>query len=49
MLAVTIMGKGVPFFEGTMPDKSNWHGKPPSKDDAAKALVILSETAFGDF
>ena len=49
VLAVTIMGKGVPFFEGTMPDKSNWHGKPPSKDDAAKALVILSETAFGDF
>ncbi|MCX6178055.1 MAG: transketolase [Chlorobiales bacterium] len=30
VLAVTIMGKGVPFFEGTMPDKSNWHGKPPS-------------------
>jgi len=49
VLAVTIMGKGVPFFEGTMPDNSNWHGKPPTKDDAAKALVILSETVFGDF
>ena len=49
VLAVTIMGKGVPFFEGTMPDNSNWHGKPPSKGDAEKALVILSETVFGDF
>ncbi len=49
VLAVTVMGKGVPFFEGTMPDKSNWHGKAPSKDDAQKALAILGETAFGDF
>jgi len=37
------------FFEGTMPDNSNWHGKPPSKEDAAKALEILSETVYGDF
>jgi len=49
VLATTIMGKGVPFFEGSMPDKSNWHGKPPSKDDAIKALAILGETVFGDF
>ncbi|MEI6758072.1 MAG: transketolase [Chlorobium sp.] len=49
VLAETLMGKGVPFFEGTMPDKSNWHGKPPSKDDAQKALAILGETVFGDF
>jgi transketolase len=49
ILAKTIMGKGVPFFEGTMPDNSNWHGKPPSKDDAVKALAILGETVFGDF
>ncbi len=49
LLATTIMGKGVPFFEGSMPDKSNWHGKPPSKDDAVKALAILGETVFGDF
>lgn len=49
VLAVTVMGKGVPFFEGTMPDKSNWHGKPPSADDAEKALEILGETSFGDF
>jgi len=32
-----------------MPDNSNWHGKPPSKEDAAKALEILSETVYGDF
>jgi len=49
VLATTIMGKGVPFFEGSMPDKSNWHGKPPSKDDAVKALAILGDTVFGDF
>jgi transketolase len=49
VLAKTIMGKGVPFFEGSMPDKSNWHGKPPSKDDAVKALAILGDTLFGDF
>lgn len=49
VLATTIMGKGVHFFEGSMPDKSNWHGKPPSKDDAVKALAILGETRFGDF
>ena len=49
LLATTIMGKGVPFFEGSMPDNSNWHGKPPSKDDAVKALAILGETVFGDF
>ncbi len=49
ILAKTIMGKGVPFFEGSMPDNSNWHGKPPSKDDAVKALAILGETVFGDF
>ena len=49
ILATTIMGKGVHFFEGSMPDKSNWHGKPPTKDDAIKALAILGETRFGDF
>jgi transketolase len=49
LLATTIMGKGVHFFEGTMADNSNWHGKPPSKDDAVKALAILGETVFGDF
>ncbi len=49
VLAKTLMGKGVPFFEGTMADGSNWHGKPPSKDDAHRALELLGETRFGDF
>ncbi|MEI8032172.1 MAG: transketolase [Chlorobiaceae bacterium] len=49
VLAETIMGKGVHFFEGSMPDKSNWHGKPPSKEDAERALALLGETLFGDF
>lgn len=49
ILAATVMGKGVPFFEGSMPDKSNWHGKPPSGADAVKALDILGTTVYGDF
>jgi transketolase len=49
ILAKTVMGKGVSFFEGTMPDGTNWHGKPPSKDHEAKALIELPPTRFGDF
>lgn len=49
ILAKTIMGKGVSFFEGTMPDGTNWHGKPPSKDQEARALSELPPTRFGDF
>jgi transketolase len=49
VLATTVMGKGVPFFEGTMPDKSNWHGKPPSEEDGHRALDILGQTVYGDF
>ncbi len=49
ILAVTVMGKGVPFFEGTMPDNTNWHGKPPSPEHCEQALEILGETPFGDF
>ncbi|MCS7012686.1 MAG: transketolase [Chloroherpetonaceae bacterium] len=49
ILAKTTMGKGVSFFEGTMPDGSNWHGKPPSKELAEKALLELPPTQFGDF
>ncbi len=49
VLAYTVMGKGVPFFEGTMPDKSNWHGKSPSGEQCEKALAILGETSFADF
>lgn len=49
ILAKTLMGKGVSFFEGTMPDGTNWHGKPPSKEHEAKALNELPPTRFGDF
>ena len=49
ILAVTVMGKGVPFFEGTMPDNTNWHGKPPSPEQCEQALDVLGETSFGDF
>ncbi len=49
ILAVTVMGKGVPFFEGTMPDNTNWHGKAPSPEQCEQALGILGETSFGDF
>ncbi len=49
ILAKTVMGKGVSFFEGTMPDGTNWHGKAPSKDLADKALLELAPTRFGDF
>ena len=49
ILAVTVMGKGVPFFEGTMPDNTNWHGQPPSEEQCEQALGILGETSFGDY
>jgi transketolase len=49
ILAKTIMGKGVPFFEGLMPDGSNWHGKTPSKELGEKALAVLGTTKYGDF
>lgn len=49
VLAVTVMGKGVPFFEGTMPDNTNWHGKPPSSEQCEQALEVLGETSFGDY
>lgn len=49
VLAVTVMGKGVPFFEGTMPDNTNWHGKPPSPEQCEQALEVLGETSFGDY
>jgi transketolase len=35
----TIPGKGVSFMEG----KADWHGKPPSKDEAVIALNELAE------
>lgn len=49
ILAKTLMGKGVSFFEGTMEDGTNWHGKPPKEEECEKALKELPETQFGDF
>ena len=40
----TIMGKGVAFMEGT----HKWHGSPPSKEQAEKALAAIDETT-GDY
>ncbi|MCX6817514.1 MAG: transketolase [Candidatus Aenigmarchaeota archaeon] len=40
ILAKTVKGKGVSFME----NKAEWHGKPPSKEEAAKALKELGET-----
>lgn len=40
----TIMGKGVDFMEGT----HKWHGSPPSKEQAEKALAAIDETT-GDY
>ncbi|MEI6221877.1 MAG: transketolase [bacterium] len=39
IIAKTLKGKGISFIE----DKDNWHGKPLSKDDLAKALVELGD------
>jgi len=37
IIAYTIPGKGVPEFEG----KYSWHGKPPGKEEAVRALAEL--------
>ncbi len=39
IIANTIPGKGVPDFER----KFEWHGKPPNKEEGAKALKVLHE------
>lgn len=39
IIAHTIPGKGVSFMEG----KYEWHGKPPTKDEAKRALYELDE------
>lgn len=44
LLARTLKGKGVSFIE----DKNGWHGKPLSKDDAAKALPELKAQFVAD-
>jgi transketolase len=38
IIANTVKGKGVSFMENNV----NWHGKAPSKDEAAKALAELA-------
>jgi transketolase len=40
IVARTVKGKGVSFMEG----KSAWHGKPPSKSEAERALADLGST-----
>lgn len=40
VIAHTVMGKGVSFMEGDY----LWHGKPPKKDEAEKALQELAAT-----
>lgn len=39
IIAHTIPGKGVPFMENDY----RWHGKPPTEDEAKKAIVELSK------
>jgi transketolase len=39
IIANTIPGKGVSFMEG----KAEWHGKPPNKEEAVKALKELND------
>lgn len=39
IIAKTIPGKGVPEFER----KFEWHGKPPNKEEGARALAVLRE------
>ena len=41
----TEMGMGVDFMMGT----HKWHGTPPNKEQAEKALAQLPETSLGDY
>src|SRR5262249_19045394 len=41
ILAKTLKGAGISFIQ----DKENWHGKPLSKDEAARAIAELQPTA----
>jgi transketolase len=45
VLMHTIMGKGVSFMEGT----HEWHGIAPSDKQLEDALILLPETAYGDY
>ncbi|MBX6353501.1 MAG: transketolase [Thermoflavifilum sp.] len=44
IIARTVMGKGVSFME----DKALWHGKAPSRDEAARALQEIGPSSFGE-
>ncbi len=45
LLAETIMGRGISFMESTgRQHKATWHGTPPTKEQAAKALAELKLT-----
>lgn len=41
----TIMGKGVPFMEGT----HEWHGIAPNDKQLAEAVQVLPTTVYGDY
>ncbi|OJW84906.1 MAG: transketolase [Bacteroidetes bacterium 46-16] len=45
ILMHTVMGKGVPFMEGT----HEWHGIAPNDKQLAEALQVLPETSLGDY
>lgn len=45
ILMHTVMGKGVPFMEGT----HEWHGIAPSDKQLEEALNILPATSLGDY
>lgn len=45
ILMHTIMGKGVPFMEGT----HEWHGIAPNDKQLEEALTILGTTQYGDY
>ncbi len=45
VLMTTIMGKGIPFMEGT----HEWHGIAPSDKQLEEALNILPVTTYGDY
>jgi transketolase len=45
ILMHTVMGKGVPFMEGT----HEWHGVAPNEKQLEEALQALPETSLGDY
>jgi len=45
ILMHTVMGKGIPFMEGT----HEWHGIAPNDKQLDEALTVLPATTYGDF